>query len=64
MSATTQIIIGIVCELVALVCGIVLFKHKDADAVMRFAGLYTIIGVSVAIIIEIGLAISYAVNPW
>ena len=63
MSTTTQIVISIVCELVALVCGIGLLKHKDADQIMQFTGLFTIIGVSLVILIEVGLAISWAVNP-
>ena len=64
MSAVTQGIIIAVGEIMALFYGIVQIKRKDADAVTQFCGLYVIIAVSLVVLIEIGLAISYAVNPW
>lgn len=64
MSAVTQGIIIAVGEIMALFYGIVQIKRKDADAVTQFCGLYVIILVSLVVLVEIGLAISYAVNPW
>lgn len=63
MSAVTQGIIIAVAEIMALLYGIVQIKRKDADAVTRFCGLYVIIAVSLVVLVEIGLTISYAVNP-
>ena len=64
MSVISQGIITIAAEIIVLLCGIRLFKHKDADTVMQFCGLFCIIGISFVIFIEIGLSISYAVNNW
>lgn len=64
MSAVTQGIIIAVAEIMALCYGIVQIKRKDADTVTQFCGLYVIILVSLVVLVEIGLAISYAVNPW
>ena len=64
MSFATQIIISIVLEIIALACSVTLVTHKDADAIMRSCGLCGTIGISIVFVVEIGLAIAYAVNPW
>lgn len=66
MSVIEQGILIIAAEIIVLLCGILLFKHKDADTVIQFCGLFCIIGISFVIFIEIGLSISYlfAVNNW
>lgn len=64
MSVLVQIITTFALELLAVWCCVGLLTHKDADGVMRSCGLFGIIGISLVIIVEIGLSIAYAVNPW
>ena len=62
MSAVTQGIIVAVGEILVLFFGFYQLKRKDGDGVTQFCGLYVIIAMSLVILIEIGLAISWIVN--
>ena len=62
MSILVQTVITIVLELFVLLCCVGLLTHKDADGVMRSCGLFGIIGISFALIVEIGVTIAWAAN--
>lgn len=57
MSIIAQTIVGFILELIALLGCVFLFVHKDADDMARFSGLFGIIGISLVILIEVGLTV-------
>lgn len=61
MSVITQGIIIVILEILVLFFGFYQLKRKDGDGVAQFCGLYVIIAMSLVILIEIGLTISWIV---
>ena len=61
MSVVTQGIIIVVLEILVLFFGFYQLKRKDGDGVTQFCGLYVIIAMSLVILIEVGLTLSWIV---